>query len=278
MKSLIILLALMLCIFAAPKEPYSLNLDTNRIQTIPIHHEIDTLLIFPDEVETIVGKGLTSGTSAAGTVLYQQGEKNKKTIILRHLDNETTVLMTVIIKESAFVFRIVPSLEPASVIYLLEPGGLHEKARKVTAEEVLLKKRPLSEERKLELFRLSKEAHILKPQVPKFYVGFSEKGVSLTSTRGQVTTTIKRLIRFDNEDALLFFGTIHNGGNEPVDLAQRRVLLQVGNQRFYRPNRFRSDQRMIDPNSSVNFEGLLLGNGQDSPLHLSLDNQFHLHL
>lgn len=278
MKTLAVMLGLVLPLLASPRAPYTLILDPTEIQTIPIHHDLDTLLIFPEEVTTIIGKGLTSGQSPTGTVLYKQGEKNKKTITLRHLDNESTVVMTIMIKDDAFVFRIVPSLEPASVIYLRKSADSYPKARKVTPQETLLNQRPLSEARKSELLRLSKEAHLLKPQAPQFYAGFSEKTVALTSTHGGLTATLTRLTRFADEDAFLFFGTIRNDGSTSVDLAGRNILLQVGKMRLFRPNKFRSDQRIIPPKSSVKIEGLLIGDGKGSPLHLSLENQFRLQL
>jgi len=277
MKALIIYFAITWHALAEPLRPYSLMLNKGQIEAIPIHNEIDTLLIFPEDVESIVGKGLTSGAETLGTILYKQGEKNPKTIILRHLDNSSKVLMTIMIKNEAFVFRLEPSLEPASVIYLNKAENLQDQAREITPEEALIRARPISEKRKLELFRLSKEAHFLKSRVPKFYAGYSEKQTSLTATEDRLKTSITRLTRFANEDALLFFGTIQNASNKPIDLARCSVTLKVG-KRGYQPSKLRADQKIIAPGASVKFEGLLLGNGQGSPLHLSLDNKFILHL
>lgn len=276
MKSLHIFFLLVIQVLAGPKAPYSIALSTEKIETIPIHNEIDTLLIFPEEVTTIIGKGLSSGSSPNGIVLYKQGEQNKKSIILRHLDNQSTILMTTIIKDEAFVFRIVAAPEPATVIYFLKGGAPHQKARKVSAEETILNKRPISEKRKSELIRLSKDSRLLKTQIPKFYTGFEERNVSLASTHDKVTTTIHRVTRFSKDDAIIFFGTIQNGGNSPLDLSKRSIHLQVGKMRLFRPNKFRVDRKIIAPRSSVNFEGLLLGNGKGTPQNLSLENKFLL--
>jgi|GEM_PF-4388532 len=112
-----IILCLTGAVAAKPLPPYSLSLDKHSILTIPIHTEIDTLLIFPSEIESIVGNGLTTGGEFSGSVLYQQGDENPKIIVLKHLDSTSKVLMTVMWDDTAFVFKLTPDTSPASVIY-----------------------------------------------------------------------------------------------------------------------------------------------------------------
>lgn len=278
MKPLILLLVFAGSGFAEPQAPYALPLDKDNITAIPLHNEVDTLLVFPIEVESISGKGLTSGAGSTGTVLYQQGEKNKKTILLRHLDNQSTILLTVMLKDEAFVFRLEPSLEPASVIYLSKGNEPRKKVRKVTAEEALIKKRPISEQRKLELIRLTKQSNFLKSQVPKLYSGYTEKLTSIALAKDSRLTTLSHIARFENEDALVFLGTLQNYGSRSINLAYHEAFLRAGEASPYPCSKLRAEKQVIAPGETVKFEGLLIGDGRGSPLHLDLDNSFSLHL
>jgi len=109
MKTIIFYLLLISSLAAKPLAPYTLPLSKEKIQSIPLHRGVDTVLIFPEEVESILGNGLTSATEMQGSVAYQQGQANPKAIVLRHLDSTSKVLMTVMIGDAAYVFRLEPS-------------------------------------------------------------------------------------------------------------------------------------------------------------------------
>ena len=279
MKTLFYLLSMSLYALAAPQPPYSLTLNPNSIQPIPIHAEIDTLLIFPSDVEAILGNRLTTGEPVSGSVLYQQGELKPTHIILRHLDSTSIVLMTIVIGDKAFVFRVEASETPASVIYFkdTEPQSV-PKASVIDPADALAKERPISNERKNEILRLVRESKKLQEKIPQEYEGFSEKQVFLTSSESELETRILRVAKFKAEDALIFSGTISNYSSKPVQLQNHLGSLKVGQDRQYSPSILRANNQVLDPNQRTTFEGLLIGNGKGQKLHLSLDNEFSLHL
>ncbi|MDB4265135.1 hypothetical protein N9891_00140 [bacterium] len=263
---------------AGPLSPYSLPLEKNNIQTIPVHTEIDTLLIFPSEIESILGNGLTKGGEVTGSVLYGWGEKKPKHLVLRHLDSESQILMTIVMGESAFVFRLIPDAAPASVIYLQESDTEIPKAVPVSEEEILLESRPVSEERRSEFIRLAKESKLLRPRVPHEYEGYFEKAASQSNSVDGLRTTITKIAQFQNEDAFLFFGTIHNDSSMPIELGAYQGLLKIGKHRFYPPNILNASKPQLKPNETATFEGLLIGDGNSQSLHLDLENDFIFHL
>ena len=263
---------------AEPKPPYSINLDAKSILPIPIHTEIDTLLIFPEEVTSIIGKGLINGEGTAGSVLYVLGQKNPKTIILRHLDNSSIILMTVMLGDIAYAFRIEPTPEPASVIYFEKPGEKIQRARKISAENAQLRLRPPSKKRQLDLIQLSKQSSFLKPRLPHLYKTFSEREADHSAIHNHLHTTVTKLSKFEGDDALIFTGTIHNTSNLPIDLAHYSPLLKVGAKNLYPPTKLRTKSRTVAPGATLDFEGILLGDGKGNPTHFSLNNQFKLTL
>jgi len=263
---------------AGPLPPYSLLLDKKSIQTIPIHTQIETLLIFPNEIEGIFGDGLTTGGKVAGSVLYAHDEENLKIIVLKHLDSESEILMTVMRNNEAFVFRLQPSESPASVVYLAKSEEEISKAIPVSEEEILLESRPVSEERKKEFIRLANESKLLRPRMPQEYEGYFEKAVMQPSTADGLKTTITKTAQFRTEDAFAFFGTIQNISSKTIHLGTYQGLLKIGDKRFFPPNILNTDKQRLRPNETATFEGLLIGDGNGQPLHIGLDNNFILHL
>ncbi len=275
MKTLLLYILLAGYTLAKPLPPYTSTLNKTEIQSIPIHTEIDTLLVFPEPITTILGKGLTTAVSPHGSVLYQQGSENPKTLILRHVDAKSKVLMTVMSGDNAYVFRLEPSINPASVIYFVK-GNLAQPAKEITKQEVLLQQRPLSDQRVDELFRLSHQAHSLRSKIPQEYVGYSDKHVHFQHTHGSIKTTIHHVSKFTKDKALIFSGIIHNTGSKPLYIQQYLGKLRVGKKRFYDPSSLRSNKQAIAPNSIARFQGILLGGSHIQAL--SLDNTFTLHL
>jgi len=275
MKNLFLLLLTTLTLTAEPRIPYALELDTSKIETIPISNDVDTLLIFPEIVESVIGKGLTTGKNARSPVVYHQGKVNPKTIILRHLDGTSEVLMTIMIEGKGFVFRLKPAPNPASVIYLNKAGEPHRKVRKIGPEEALVKKRAISEERKLELLRLAKDSSFFRERLPKMFIDYEEKTTDSTNVGAYFEAKISRVARFQKENALLFFGTIRNTTDWSLDLSGFTASLRVG-ERNLPVTKLRAERKIIGPKTSLRIEGLLIGDGKGTPLHLSLDNEFKL--
>jgi len=275
MKTLFLFLMLTSYALGTPKVPYSMKLAKDKIQVIPLHTEIDTLLVFPEKVSTILGNGLTPNIETQGSIIYQQGKVNPKTIILRHLDGRSKVLMTVMLGDEAYAFRLEPHKDPASVIRLLKTEAIPQ-GKPISENEAILAARPISDARMEELFRLAKEAKILKPRIPKEYAGYSDKSVSFPSINNGLRTSVARVVKFDRDKALLFFGSIRNISDHPVRLASYTGTLKVGALRHLNPTCLRASKSVISPNETISFQGVILGTVHDTPL--SLENTFRLNL
>lgn len=276
MRALLFSLILASNLAADPQPPYSVALNKSEIQSIPIHTEIDTLLIFPHEVATIIGNGLTSSAEISGSVLYQQGQENPKTIVLRHLDGKSRLLMTVMIGDDAFVFRLDPSPSPASVIHLTMPGTA-QPGREITAKEATLRSRPMSEERRYELLRLARESESLREKIPQEYRGYTDRDVRFVSTRDSVTSTITHIAQFANEGVLTLSGTMENTSDQLIDTRTYSGSVRVGIRGFFPPKILMIYDNVVAPGEITRFEVLLIGDGEGKPLKISLENEFSLY-
>lgn len=271
MKTIIFHLLLVGSLLAKPQAPYTLSLNKDKIQPIPLHQGVDTLLIFPEEVEAVLGNGLVSKAEMEGSVFYQQGQINPRTVILHHLDAVSKVLMTVMIADTAYVFRLEPSTEPASVIYFLRPGA-KPKGKKITRVEALLRNRPISKDRKSELLRLARESKFLKDKIPQEYKGYSEKEVSYFQSKDGLKTTLTHVSRFPGDKAIVLRGTILNQSNQTVNLQNYLGKIIVGKSRFISPAKLRTNKRILAPHQTAGFEALVIGQA------FSLENEFKLQL
>ena len=74
----------LLLLVAAPQDPKFESLDNREIFPVPIHTDMNTLLVFPKEVTGVFGVGLVDG-SEPGLVQFQK-PKNQKVIILRQME------------------------------------------------------------------------------------------------------------------------------------------------------------------------------------------------
>lgn len=276
-KTISIIAALVSNLLAEPLAPYVDTLDESEIRVIPLHSEIDTLLVFPDQVDSIIGNGLVRDGGNTGSVLFQQGAENPKTLILRHLDSKSKVLMTVMTGDQTLVFRLEPSENPATVIRFKKPGK-GQVGEKIARDQALLRTRPISKDRKTELLRLARESSFLRERLESEYDGYSEKAVSFAFIWNGCETKVTRVSRFSKDDALIFFGTITNLRDLPADISGSRVMVRIGDQKLCPVNLLRVSKAAIAPHSSVSFEGLLLGDGAGNDLHPSLDNAFRLQI
>jgi len=271
MKTIIFYLLFVSSLMAKPQTPYTLQLNKGKILSIPLNSEIDTVLIFPEEVESILGNGLTSATEMQGSVAYQQGQVNPKAIVLRHLDAKSKVLMTVMIGDTAYVFRLEPSTHPASVIYLSK-HGLQPPGKKITRQEAAFKNRPISNQRQLELLRLAREAKSLRKTITNEYQGYTEKQVFYFQSKDGVRTSLTHVSRFEHDNAIVLRGIILNQGGKTKNIQHYLGKIKIGKSRLLTPTKLRSDKRVLLPHQTARFEALILGGS------LSLENEFKLQL
>ena len=274
MRILVIVTAMVSSLVVAePRPPMVMRLDENAIHSIPLHPESNTLLVFPEDVTLILGHHLSRG-ERPGRVYCQQAE-NAKHLVLRQLEENSTVLMQVVMGERAFVFKLAGSDHPASVIRF-HAQGQAPPAVEIAPSKILNTKRTVSPKRLAELIRLTKEAAFLQPRLPHEYRGFVARRVQFSSKiRQNVSATITGLARFPMEDALVVLGRIRNDGTRTVTLGSN-MRLKVGDSRHYAFSQFDLAQKTLRPGRETIFSAILVGDGKGAPLHLSLENQFSL--
>lgn len=269
----ILFVSLLGTLSAQVRTPYTEQLDSTVIKTIPLGAKTDCLLIFPDEVSAVLGQGLTDSPTHRSGVYYEQGEFNPRTILLRHLDSKSIIQMTIMLGHDAFVFHLKPDESPASVVYLNQKANA-QPAKEISREQALLQNRPLSKERKDEFFRLAKSAPFYRDRIPQAYEGFENKKLNITHRNRNLRIQIEQVSRFTKNRALLVFGTITNQSGHSIKLSHYWVTLTTSSQRHFQPELVRYTSATLAPQQSSRFECLLIHSASEPPL--AIDNHFQL--
>ena len=97
MISKLIVILLLLPLQAEPLKPMAMKLNADVIQKIPIHSQVQTLLLFPEPVTLVLGEGLSDGKTQ-GKVQAQLAE-DKRVLIVRSIEAQSEVLMQVMVGE-----------------------------------------------------------------------------------------------------------------------------------------------------------------------------------
>jgi len=275
-RSLCLLLGVTSILTAEPRAPFVMPLNQYAIHEVPISTASDTSLLFPDDVPLVLGKPLTDGKQP-GQVYCQQAQ-NAKHIVLRQLEEGSEVLMQTTVNGKVYVFRLVGSTQPATVIYCTLAGHTPP-AVEIASANVQKTKRSVSEERVGELIRLTKEAAFLKPLLPHEYEGFSSRRVSMSSElENGLSTEITGVGKFRREDTLIIFGSIQNGGKKTAQLMEQNFRLQIGEGRICPLSRIEFSESALKPNVKCNFTATLIGDGDGNPGRIHIENRFALSL
>jgi len=254
----------------APEAPRKLVLDTERITTIHIHHDVTTILQFPEVVSMVVGKGLTDGSNP-GNVQYTS-PKGSKTVVLRLLDAKSITFMQVLCADKMMMFKLVGSDKPDSVVQLVK----REKAQEIPAPNLSNFKVNLSQERVMQLVKLAQSRDALEASLPEQYKGVASRKVAYVHEAKGLRTMVTEVHRFSKDDTLVIFGTIKSLGKIPITLKPSQMRIRVGKSRSYTPSKLGLLKYTITAGQSIAFEAVLIGNTKGRKLHLSAENTFKL--
>jgi len=263
----LLLLFLLLPLQAEPLKPMTMKLNPDEIKEVPIHSQVQTLLLFPEPVTLVLGEGISDGKTQ-GKVQAQLAE-DKRVLVLRSIEPQSEVLMQVMVGEEAYAFRLQYDERPASIVRFRGAKAL-PKAKEVSADQARESAIFPSEARQRQLLRLAKQASVLQSQLPDEYEGYQAKNLEVNTWSESVSCTLQHVARFPKDHALVVFGMVTNLGDEPI--TKGSLGLQVGRARRY-PLPFSG---AIKPGETYKFATLLLGDGAGNPLHLSLENDFQL--
>lgn len=270
MKWMLLVLLYPPAVWAEAEPPSVRHLDPSTVHEVAIGSTTDTLLMFPEPVTLIAGKGLTGG-EGQGAVQFQQAE-DPKLILLRQIRPELPVLMHVVLGEEGYSFRLVKSDKPASILRYVRKDDLVPAASVIPETEIRKETAPVSKERQAQLLELALGEAALRAKIPDEYTGYRSVAANVKTEEAGFRFNVFRVGRFAQEDAIVVIADVLKTGNSGVDLRSRTPWMRVGDTRFFQPNELKVQQHPDRGRFTAAF--LLIGDGKGRPLHLSPDNRF----
>ena len=259
-----------------PQAPQVVVLKEEAIIEIKLNRALETLLVFPHQIEHLSGSGLVN--QGKGQVQYEVGV-NRKTLTLRPLVRNFTVLMQVMVGGDVYAIQLNESSKPASVVRFQDDDRVGLEVRsKIQLPDVENLVRLPSAPRLKELVRLAKEEVFLKPQLPHLYEGSDSRSINASSKTTPYLYTLEKAVKFAKEDTLVFTGQIHYQANEDDDNSPKEfnIQLTINEKAQYAFTSFEIYRDAADPKKPLRFVGVLVGDGQGKPGHIALINDFNL--
>jgi hypothetical protein len=258
-----------------PLEPRSVGNTPQHTLSVAISTEMTTMLVFPQPISMIVGEGLTDG-AAPGLVQYDH-QKGAAVVVFRSLQTTKGIYCQIISGETVYFCHMSPEASrPDSVVTVAAPADNESVPAAVPVEEVFAQRLSIPSERMHQLIELARSASILKAKLPEEYVGYDSLLVSMPFAGDGYETRIERISRFSRDDSMVFFGTIKNLKSTPLELAG--IEVGVGDSRRMTPNSVTFTKQVLASGQSARFECILVGDGKNERLHLSLKNRFTIQL
>ena len=264
----------------SPEPPFSMELNEYAITSLNLNEAIETLLVFPKEIQRLSGRGLTTGKEE-GVVQYQIGNI-KNVLHLKPLEADFDILAKAIIDDSIYVFRLRKSDHPATVIRFEEPKPSLVEEVKPNAEldrsEVVEMTRLPSIERQKEMIRLVWEEHKLRAQLPHLYDAYRSRDFNRISRAEPFEILLDYVGRFYKEDCLVVRGRVLTQSDleEPIPFCELR--LTIGNSKSFSMEHTMSTQSFSSKHKPAHFIAILVGDGSSRPGHFRLENDFSITL
>ncbi|MBK1884414.1 hypothetical protein JIN85_18500 [Luteolibacter pohnpeiensis] len=258
-------------VFAEVEPPTTWQLNPSKVLTIPIHTEMDTLLMFPQPVTLIAGKGLTQG-DGIGIVQYQQAQ-DARIILLRQIKQEPPVLMHVVMGTEGYSFQLVGSSQPASIIHF-KSGEQTAPAVEIPEADARGASGHVDEERQAQLVRLFLGEAVLKAKIPEEYQGYRSVQSNVSTRTGNIEIRVSRVGRFDREDAIVLLAEIRGLSENNPYLSEKGLKITLAENRSYQPNYVKISKDDSSDSGVMKLTLLLIGDGKGSSLHLSPENRF----
>ncbi len=253
-----------------------LKLDAGKPVAVGIGTKVATTLHFPSEITGLFGYGLTDGR-APGTYHYHHPD-GSGVLSLRCLAPDKEAFVTVMLGDKAYALQLRATEHPAVIIRLREPSEKNDKrallAKPISKEEITERRLDYSTERLLNFLKLGKNAHILRHSLPKLYEGAQSRKVDSRYDDGEVSTVIRDIIRFPQEDTFTFIVEIENRRDDAIGYDPGSMQIKVGG-RLY-PVTVADASGFVEAKGKALAHVVLKGDTEGARAHLSIKNDFQL--
>jgi hypothetical protein len=255
-----------------PMTPAAITLSTGALTTLK----------FPQGVNGVLGLGLSLGTDASKAtgadvqVLWKPGEPF---VSLYALSKDAREQMTVILGGEMYVFELETGNIPDVAVALVRApqGEAGLAAQPVTAAQIVQNRPRQDVDLYLSLCDRATLAPLYKLTMPELYRGYEARSSASVSDGDAWKTTVTRIHRFPQDDALVIEGTVENKGTRPLRFDTRATAVKVANE--VHPVKLTRVMQPIPAGKTVPIQVVIQGEPDGvSRANLSLDNDYKLYI
>ncbi|MCB1095908.1 MAG: hypothetical protein KDN22_10070 [Verrucomicrobiae bacterium] len=246
------------------------TLSSEEPATVKVSDRHTTTILFPQPVNAIIGNDLTDGNDGNETAAFQINHPpNSRIVAVIARSPESEAPVVVAIENELFLVNLSYSQDPNLAVTFTAPKAVAAKDAPggLVRRAILLPPLDFSPPNLLRLLELA-NAHRLPTS------GIAARSVYFPSTRGNVTSTVERVTRFVEDDAIVVSGSIRNHSRwKRASIVPKHFVVQVGARRY--PVSMAQAPGSIPRNGRVRFTAILMGDGAKRA-DFSIDNDFRL--
>jgi hypothetical protein len=233
------------------------------IHDIAINSTVATTITFPEKITLLTGYGLVTDPTAANqlstgnnpvAVVHYENVLSD-TLVVRLIKPGEPCHATIRTARALYLMRFTPS-EAANLAVIVPPPTPATAASEVGPEVVAQNRLKYSSDELVGMLGKARNRKALQPLNPGLYSGWLERnGLEMTSTKGQLFSTIYEIQRHPDKDLTVFRCWLANKGTDLFEYDPKSVKIRVGERSY--------DAQLVDAAPEVRA-------GQTIPLDLVL--------
>lgn len=210
------------------------------IHDIAINNTVATTITFPEKITLLTGYGLVTdptaanqlSTSANPVAVVHYENVLSDTLVVRLIKPGEPCHATIRTARALYLMRFTPS-ESANLAVIVPPPTPPSAASEVGPEVVAQKRLKFSSDELVGMLGKARNRKALQPLNPGLYTGWQERnGLEMTSTQGQISSTIYEIQRHPDKDLTVFRCWISNKGTDLFDYDPKAVKIRVGERSY----------------------------------------------
>lgn len=206
------------------------------IHDIAINSSVATTITFPEKITLLTGYGLVTDPTAANQLstssnpvaVVHYENVLADTLVVRLIKPGEPCHATIRTARTLYLMRFTPS-EAANLAVIVPPPTPATAASEVGPEVVAQKRLKYSSDELVGMLGKARNRKALQPLNPGLYSGWLERnGLEMTSTKGQLFSTIYEIQRHPDKDLTVFRCWIANKGTDLFEYEPNAVKIRVG--------------------------------------------------
>lgn len=272
---------------------------TGQVHELTLNTQVATSVTFPSEITLVSGYGLVLDADAAQdfmdaekmaatlaretpvlpVTIVHYAEAGDDTLIFRAVRRGTPCYVTVRCGAAIFLFKLEVGDQANLAVIVSDPAttGVNKEVKEITPDQIVNSRTVFSAAELVGILSKARQREFLETVNPGIYEGWQQRrGVSLTSSTGDVTCTITEVQQWPLKDAIVLRSRLENRGKRVFRFKPVDTHVRVGNRSY--GVQLADSSGVIEPGKPAQLDVVLQGNALGGKEYLSVQNDFRIEL